>query len=252
MKLKKYICSFLFVGVLFFHGPSQGREIIVLVEDYPPWSIVKPKPIHGINIEIVKEISRRLDLKPRYILYPWRRCLKMMELGKGDIMTGLLKRPEREEYMLYVEPPYKTSSTKAFYVPKGQKNRILKYEDLFNLNIGTTIGSKYFEPFDSDSRIIKYPIATDLQNLLKVEKNRLDALIGTGTHIDYLIYSEGFYGEFEKTVFRYDRQINVHMAISKKSPYADELPLFNKTMEQLVTEGTIDKIIDTFFVELNK
>lgn len=252
MKLKYYICSCLFLGVLFFHGPSQGRDLIVLVEDFPPWVITKPKPIRGINIEIFKEIAHRLDFKPHYIVYPWKRCLKMMELGKGDIMASLLKRPEREAYMLYIEPPYKTRSTKVFYVSKGKKNLILKYEDLFNLNIGTTIGTKYFEPFDSDSRIIKHPVATDAQNLWKIKKHRLDALIGTGTNLDYLILSEGFYGEFEKTVFRYDRQINVHMAISKKSQYADQLPCFNRAMQQLVTEGTIEKIVDTFFRKMNK
>ena len=245
-----WFCALL--GVYLYIPFVQASNLTVLVEHFPPWSVVEPGRVSGINVEIVETIASRLDLTVDYVPCPWKRCLKMMENGSGDAMTSLLKRPEREVYMVYIEPPYKTRSTKAFYVANGKAKLIQKYADLYPLEIGTTSGAKYFEPFDNDPKINKAVVTTDLQNLRKLSLGRLDAFIGTESNIDYLIWKEGFQGTVEKAHFKYDGRVEVYMAISRKSPYAGQVTQFNQAMRQAVEEGTIDAIIRSYFKTLER
>ncbi len=257
MKYRRNVSSYLAGIIIFFiltfqHALSISNELIVPVEHFPPWIIVEQEEVTGINIELIKEVARRAGLTLTFKICPWKRCLKMMETGEGDLMTSLLKRPEREAYMYYVEPPYKTKSTKTFYVKKGNGETIRSYEDLYALQIGVVRGTKYFEPFDSDPKLNKDGVASDVQNLRKLENGRLDGLIGTESNIDYLIFKQGLQGKFDKTTFRWDRKLDVYMAISKKSPYARQLQAFNDIVSDLVAEGYVNQIIESFYKPAKK
>jgi polar amino acid transport system substrate-binding protein len=256
MKLEKLHLYFFmaFLSALFLLKPSvsNGEEIIAAVEHYPPWIIIEPTSISGINIEILNEVAKRLNLQLTLKECPWKRCLHMMEYGEADIMSSLLKRAERKVYMVYIEPPYKTRSTKAFYLPKGKGHLIQKYEDLYHLKVGVTRGVKYFPPFDNDPKINKIEAVADINLLRMLAANRLSAIVSTESQADYLILYEGFQGKFEKAPFKYDKSVPVHLAISKKSRYVKQLPNFNKIMKQMVSEGKIDMTIKNFYDKLKK
>jgi len=244
-------CCTLFI-LLVFSPNACGRELVLLVEHFPPWTVVTPEGIGGINVEIVEEIASRLNIEVTCLECPWKRCLKMMQTGAGDAMTSLLRRPEREEYMAFIEPPYKNKSSKVFYLARGQAGLIGKYEDLYSLEVGVTLGAKYFEPFDSDTNIKKRPVKTDSQNIKKLALGRLDALIGTESNIDYLILEMGVQERFEKAPYRYDQNVEVYMGISRKSPFAAQVARFNTVMKELVGSGTVDAIIRSYFQRLRK
>jgi len=50
----------------------------------------------------------------------------------------------------------------------------------------------------------------------------------------------------EKSKYRYNYEIPVYMALSKKSEYAAQLPLFNSHTSKLVSRGKVDAIIKNF------
>ncbi len=112
---------FIFALTLFFSNIANGNEIkfaILLApfKNLDRWS----KNYSGIDVDIIKEIARRLNLKVTYNEGSWKRCLVMLENGSSDILSSVLKTPEREEYMYFVEPPYITHSPTAFYLKKGK------------------------------------------------------------------------------------------------------------------------------------
>ena len=104
--LKKILFVFMLIGSAYLPKASYAQELIVAIDDFPPWNITTSEPISGINVDILTELSQRLDLQLSFIKCPWKRCLKMMRSGQVDIIPGLLKRAEREEYMEYINPPY--------------------------------------------------------------------------------------------------------------------------------------------------
>ena len=246
--LKRILWSFIVFGALLCIDTAQAEELVVALSNIPPWSIAKEGTCEGINIEILEIFSRKLGIKFRYVVCPWKRCLAMMESGEADLMGTLLKSPDREIYMHYIDPPYWEKSRKIFFLQKGKTHLLKKHADLHNLTIGVLRGAKYFAAFDNDPKIVKYEVAKPIQLLRMLEKGRIDAFIGAQLPMEYrlLNYPE-FKGKFEKAIYMHETKSSVYMAISKKSPFADRMPRFNKVMKQLVMGGEVVNIIDDFF-----
>lgn len=236
--------------------------MIVPMDPWPPWKFVDIETWEvertGIDVQLLEALISSYnetfgtDIHIEYKGYPWKRCLEMMRQGKADLISGVLKRPEREEYMLFIEPPYKTQSSKVFYVRKGMGGLIRDYEDLRNFKIGVQAGVSYFERFDNDPGIQKEEAGDDVSNFRKLEHGRIDAVISTGTQADYLIATHGFKGKFEKAVLKYDYSLPVYFAISKQSPYAEKASQFSVIVEKLAAQGLFEKIIKNYFEKLNE
>ncbi|QTA84696.1 substrate-binding periplasmic protein [Desulfonema magnum] len=226
---------------------SHADVLHFVNEHWPPYIIFNEKhQTEGIDIEILRLMGDRLKLDLKITQCDWVYCLRMMKNGRADIISSALKRPEREAYLHYIEPPYLLKSTKLLYLPKGQGHRIRTYEDIQNLHIGVLKDSAYFLPFDTDTRIRKTAVRKTEQLLLMLKNSRLDAFIGTEIVADYLIRHGNYDGLFEKSVFRYDTETAFHFAISKKSLFASYLPQFNNAMASLIKEGLIESIIKKY------
>jgi len=94
----------------------------------------------------------------------------MMERGEADLMTSLLRRPERENFIHYVQPRYLNRSEKVFYVLTGRQELIRSYDDLSNLRIGVKAGARYSPMFDTDKTLNKIQ-ALDI-NINRLRLNR--------------------------------------------------------------------------------
>lgn len=232
---------------LILPATSYAEDIIIPVNHFPPWKITEGQDkITGINIELTEILLREIGLTPTFVVRPWKRCQLMMKKGEADLMNGLLKRTEREEYMIFLDPPYKTKSTKAFYVRKGEASLINKYDDLSGLTIGTTLGSKYFQKFDSDRFLHKETVDHDLTNLKKLIARRIDTFIATTTVADYFIAQNDMENLIEKSNYVYSAPIPVYFAISKKSPLARRIPELSTALKKIVESGQVEDVISSF------
>lgn len=126
------ICFFLCLILPKVSSAQDAALIKVQVHHFAPWKIVDDQGrISGIDIEFLQMLTGQMGLETTFVVAPFKRGLLMMEQGKLDIMTGLLKRPEREDYIDFIDPPYKTTSNKTFYVLKGRGHFINNYEELY-------------------------------------------------------------------------------------------------------------------------
>ena len=243
-------------------GLCRAEDIIIPMDPWPPWKSVDPQSWEvdpqGIDNRLIGALLTAYnqtfdaDIQPSYRGYPWKRCLDMMEKGEADLISGVLKSPEREEYMIFLEPPYKTRSAKVFYMRKGEGQRIQDYEDLYTLKIGVQAGVRYFQPFDDDPKMHKEEAGDDLSNLRKLQYGRIDAVISTETQADYLIATQGLKGEFDKADYRYDYDLPVYFALSRQSPYARYDIQFSKVIAALAGKGVFEDIISDYFRHLSQ
>ncbi|MUM78559.1 transporter substrate-binding domain-containing protein [Pseudodesulfovibrio sp. F-1] len=233
-------------------GTLAGDKAVLRVSfnSLPPWKVLNPddEPA-GIDVELLEMLAQRMGLTVEYVHYPFKRGLKMMESGEIDLMTSILRRPEREMYLHFIEPPYKNETCKAFYVLKGREHVISSHADLRGLRVGTILGVGYYPEFDGDPGIDRYPVASIELNIRMLLAGRIDAFISTESSGDYRIAAAGLGDKVSKVVHVYREPQNVHMALSRRSPHAARLDEFNRTMADLVAEGAVDRARERLFRE---
>lgn len=250
------------LSMLLAPGLCRAENMIIPMDPWPPWKSVDPQSWEvdpqGIDNRLIDALLAAYnqafgtEIRANYRGYPWKRCLDMMEKGEADLISGVLKSPEREEYLMFLDPPYKTRSAKVFYVRKGEGQRIRHYEDLYELKIGVQAGVRYFEPFDDDPKIHKEEAGNDLSNLRKLQYGRIDAIISTETQADYLIATQGLKGKFDKAHYRYDYDLPVYFALSRQSSYAEYNTRFSNIIAELTEKGVFEGIIADYFRNLTR
>jgi polar amino acid transport system substrate-binding protein len=234
------LCVFMFVFMsnLSF---AEKKELVVPISEFSPWKMINGNRFHGIDVDILHKMAERLDIKLRFIKCPFARCLEHMKEGKADFMSSLLKRPEREVFIRYLEPPY-YNDRKVFYVLKGKSQILKRYEDLYDIRVGVKRKVKYFPRFDKDTKINKKDVTDVIQNIEKLALGRIDALINSETQGDYLVAISGFKDKFEKAQVIFKGYDPVHFGISKRSKFFSQAADFEKVLAQMIEEGQIDTI----------
>ncbi len=249
---KSLLVTVLSVAVLLIQTfELRGEELKLSIYHYPPFVIdaEKDNQISGIDVDIVKEIARRMNLEAAFYKCPWIRCLKSMEEGSVDVLTNAVKKPDREKYMFYPDKPFVTDLPIVFYFKKGKGSAVRKYEDLCNYTIGCERGALYFEQFDNDTKLKKHPLPLYRQLFQMVQAERIDGVIGYKYTLDYIISEMGLQGVFEETFYRYPNEVEAFITVSKKSPLASRFAEFNKIHGQLLEEGFVDRIKKEYFTK---
>jgi polar amino acid transport system substrate-binding protein len=225
-------------------SPAQAQETIqVSFNPYPPAVTVDAdgNP-QGYDIRLLELLAERLGLRIEYHHYPFSRGLRLMESGEIDMMIGVLRRPEREKYLFFVQPPYQKSVSTAFYVRKGEEGRIRSHADLYGLKIGTGIGVRYYPRFDADARLDKDAVRAGLMNFKRLIAGRVDAVVMNEEVGDYRVVADGFQAEIGKAEYVHVESQEVHVVLSKKSRFAPRLEEFNRVMAELLAEGARQRL----------
>lgn len=229
---------------------SSERTLSFASDHWPPWFIVdeasEPPNIGGIDIEILREVANRLNLKLKIGSCPWKRCLRMMETGELDIIASLGKSDKREAYIHYLNPPYRNKSVKVFYMLKGKGHQIRKYEDLYSHSVGVVRGYLYFPRFDNDKNIRKIPVTNSKQLLEMLHRGRIDVIVGNRVAMNYSIRKHGFSDAFEATPYRYDLPYEGYIGISKNSSLSKDIHRIEAIIKDMVDSGRVTKIIEKF------
>lgn len=64
-------------------------------EDSYPWVMRQHDGVGGLNILLLRQVERELDLRITFVGYPWRRCLAELAAGKVDGAFAASFKPER-------------------------------------------------------------------------------------------------------------------------------------------------------------
>ena len=169
------------------NADNKKETIEVAFDVFAPWRMDDNGNASGIDKEILDALAKKLNMNIHYNIVPVSRAVEGMKDGTYDLLAGKLRNPDRETFMNFIEPPYMAKSSKVFYVLKGNKDKIKKFEDLYNLKVGVINGSKYFTQFDEDTKVVKEPGDTNKINFDKLIAGRVDAVVITDSEGDYFI-----------------------------------------------------------------
>ena len=250
-KIKSLSRIFLLVVVIIVYCKpclAEMNDIIVATEEWPPFRIAdgtSKKQYSGIDVDLLKEIAKRLNVTFKIKRYPWARCLDFMKSGKVDMITGLAYTSERAKYTLFSEIPY-FKVFPAFYLQKGKGHLIKKYEDLYRFTVGYSIDSTYFEPFNSDARLKKHGISTERQLIKMLVHGHLDVIIGTSPNVEYDVAELELKDKVERAQYVPNKKTELYIGVSKKSAFSKRYDELNRILKGLVETGVVDKIAERY------
>jgi two-component system, NtrC family, sensor kinase len=105
--------------------PQPARRVIVVGGDhnYPPHEFLNESgEPDGYNVEMTRAIARVMDLEVKIVLGPWDQLRDQLKAGEIDIIQGILKSSEREEYLDF-SAPYAIIS-QSIFARKGEYKNI--------------------------------------------------------------------------------------------------------------------------------
>lgn len=242
------LCCAAFLGAS--DAGARGK-MVHAVFHAPPYMVFGDSGVSGasgIDVEIVLEIARRMDMEVEYVPCTWDNCLDLMRKGKADILSSAYRKPDREEYMSYFSSPYLDNLPIAFYFRRGENIRVDSYEDLHKLSsVGVLKGASYFPRFDSDKAINKIEVESQNQLFPLLAAGKFQAMAGYVPTEDFRLAGEGYASLIARSKYEYSEPAQVFMAVSRKSPLAGRFDEMNAVNDALVREGFIKAVVRKYY-----
>lgn len=226
------------------HVVAAGERVPlrVMTDLWPPFRMEDSHGnLTGLDIDVLNEISRRSGLQFDIQRAPWARGLADLQQGRADLMIGLAKTPEREQYIHYLPTAYYACSPR-FYTAAAEAEQIASYADLHDRVIGYVHESVYFQPFDSDKTLLKRGVNNEQQLLQMLLRGRLGAVIGTDCQVDFELLQPQYAGVIAKARFNPQTDTELYIGFSRQRALSEEQALIAKALQRMLAEGWIKRM----------
>lgn len=255
-KSKYILVLFFLAAFLLFtpctHASGEESSLRSYCGDYPPWMYTDGKgECIGIDIDLIKILGERMGLEVEITPSKFSHALMRLQVGDLDIAGSFFRRPEREKFLHYLVPAYQDHASHVFYVLRGMEHSIRSYADLKGKRIAVHRGSHYFPEFDNDESVTKVETITFQSAIHMLLAHEVDAVIYDESVGDYKLFKGDISDFVVKSDFVHSMPQNTYFGLSKKSKFADRLNEFQQIVKEMVTDGTVHKIITNHKQNLN-
>jgi len=145
-------CYFYYQAPTRSNNPAKNVLVVGTSADYPPYAQVdlETGEVIGLEIDVVKEIARRLDKEIVIKDMPFNSLIVELAAGQIDLIAaGLTPSEERAKAVLFSHPYVDNDDIVA--ITKTSNSTITKLEDLFGKTVAVNTG------YTSDSFLSKHP-----------------------------------------------------------------------------------------------
>ncbi len=232
---------------------SKDVEIVkVGVRFFPPWISTEDGVVKGYDYDFLCTLFKHLDVKAEFIPMEFSKILKGLETGDIDISTGMLFREERNKYIRFISPPYRTKSTFCFYARKETGVSVSKYIDLAGMRIGVSDRVRYFPTFDLDDRMQKVPYPSLSGSFKGLLAGEVDVVICSGAAGAYYVEELGISDRVDLCEFIYaPKLIPIYVGVSRKSPLATRVNEISAVLYSLQKSGILYELATKYSVVIN-
>jgi len=225
---------------------QQTLEFATL-DNFAPFTWQEGKEAKGIDVDILKELCKRIHVNCKISFMPWKRVMYYTETGKKDGGFAAFKTSEREAFGHFLELPFHYSKYNIF-VLKGQEFPFEKIEDLrgklLGKNSGFNLGEKMAAAVVSGKTV--FDEAKDAKaNIAKLLKGRIQGYIGNYHEILMAAKKQGVSDKIAPLPKPIRKPKGAFLIISKAAKFDNKPELLQKMNQALKTmheDGTIDKI----------
>lgn len=241
------LAGILALSLISISTAAPAPALVVGLLPSPPWSQEGPggQP-EGLDVDILRAIEPRLGVRFEYRIYPWKRCLALLEQGKIDLIARFNRTTAREQFARYVTPAYSKDRI-LLLVKEGSGIDLRTHEDLSGLRIGVLRGNAHTARFDGDPTLERTTVGTTEQLLKMLAAGRIDVAV---------VYERA--GLYRRALLNLDQSIRIsrlelvrtgadHFAFSRRSRHQDLAPRFGTVLEEMLKSGEIETVLDRSF-----
>ncbi|MDD3845587.1 MAG: transporter substrate-binding domain-containing protein [Syntrophorhabdaceae bacterium] len=245
--MKRYLMLAVAAMCLLLSGIAQAETLIASGHpQYPPIMWKENNTIVGAGPELVRLLFKDLNVTVNSpFCGDWDKVQQEAKEGKVDLLVGLYMTEDRKAFFEYSNP-YAKDPVVAF-VARGKRFPYSKWDDLIGKKGTTTVGDSFGQVFD---RFLSEKLT--VTRSAKVEQNFSKLIKGRADYFVYAMYS----GLFEADKLGITNKVEIlpkeicvenwYIGISKKSPYVKYLPQINKKLDELIDNGTVDRLIEKY------
>lgn len=222
---------------------EEGKITIGLEGDWQPFSYHdKNDKLMGVDVEVAKNIAKKLGVKADIVEGPWDGLLTGLSTGTYDLVINGVDVTKEREKKYDFSTPYAYDHT--VLVVKNDNTDITSFEDLKGKTTANSIGSTYMELGEDYGATVKG--VDDLTKCMDLVKNGgVDATINAATSInDYLNTTKD---ESFKIVDESKEATPYAIPMVKGDDNASLKKAVNKALKELREDGTLSKISIKYF-----
>ena len=222
------------------------KEIIIGFNNvsWPPYLIKENNgKIHGIMIDVMKEIAQKHGFSVKIAPLPEKRAIRGIAGGEIDAYSKAKEWVDDPNAYLWTDPVL--DSTDVLIFPKDRPVKFATPEDLNGKKIGAILGYRYplLEPYFADGRIKRDDVKKDSLMLRKLLKGRDDAAIINKLVAFWVIRQnpelKGQFAFSEKAVGK----AGCRFMFSSKGDWQPFIQLFNRELADMKADGRLDAIV---------
>jgi polar amino acid transport system substrate-binding protein len=231
----------------------SATEISLVADEWCPYNCTPSDANPGFMVEIAQYGLAKAGYTVNYKIVPWTRAINEVRQGKYHGIIGAGKE-ETPDFVFPKQEQGQASHT--FFV---LKNNAWRYQDLASLasiRLGViqdysygNLYQNYILPHQQDRQKVQI-LSGDTalaQNIKKLQKGRIDAIIESKTVFEYHLFSTGTPNKFAPAGVAYRE--NVYVAFSPAKPQSVEYArLLTDGMLELRRTGELAKILKKYGV----
>ncbi len=232
--------AFILVFVLLLSAAvSPAHELTIVSEENPPFNYLQDGVFTGSSTEVVREITRRLDLPADIQVLTWARAYQLALTQPNVVLFSTARTQERENLFHWVGPIYKVHF--GFYARRGsgpyptcladakKVSAIATYKDDVREQLLKSLG---FTNLDSS----KSPAS----NLKKLLSGRVDLWLHSNLGVSSIAKQIGIDPDEVELVLPF-KDNNAYIAISKGTPRS-VIDQWQAALDNMKREGVFEKI----------
>lgn len=248
MKIKKIIFGIAVVICLFASCSKSENEFVLGLDDsFPPMGFRdENNEIVGYDIDLAKEVAKRLNLKFRAQPISWSAKEQELNTGKIDcIWNGLSITPERLEALAFTKPYLKNAQAVIVRADSGIQN----LSDLSGKILGVQAGSSAATAIKNVPNFQKslkelVNFSDNIMALNDLEIGGLDGVAMDSVVAEYCLKITG-----KPFVILQETLAPEDYGIAFKKDNTQLRDKVQSTLEEMAADGTVEKISKKWFGE---
>lgn len=256
----------LFISLIFsaesaaYHPPT--KVVVYGDSGYPPYSYLRDGQPAGIYVDILKTVFETMpSYQVKIQLLPWKRGLKMLEVGEGFALFPPYYYPEQRLYISPYSEPILKEEVSVFCSSKTASSRELTSwpKSYFGLTIGInesfSLGGGEFWQAVKNGQIQIKEAQGNRDNILNLYNDKVDCYINDRLsilwEIKQLIQEGSLPTDWtvieSASVSSEQGYLGFTNVTPERYPYKNEFVTdFNASLEKLKQDGTLEAILHRY------